>query len=287
MQNFIYFYQHLPERLSPTVFSVGLFSLSWYSISYLAGFLTVYLLLKYRIKKQENFCNQKMILNSEKLLALLFYIFFGLIIGARLGYVIFYNPVYYFHNLLEIISPFDSFGNLVGIYGMSYHGGLIGAILAGWIFVKKNRLDFWLLADFISPAVPAGYFFGRIGNLMNGELYGRTTEKIWGMNFPADNLKTLRHPTQLYEALMEGLVIFLILWPQRNNPKLKHKLFGLYLSFYAIARFIVEFFRQPDEQLGIFLNFFTLGQILSLFMLLAGMILIFVVPRQEKCYNGK
>jgi len=290
MFNFIYFYQHVPYYLNPAIFSIGFFSLDWYSLMYLIGFFVVYLLLKYRIShnefhfKTDAFLitrNQK---NSHNLLLdFLLHVFIGLIIGARLGYVLFYNLSYYWNNPLAIISPFDpTTHKLIGIYGMSYHGGLLGVLIAAWIFTKIYRINFWKLANFVAPAVPAGYFFGRIGNFMNGELWGRVTHVTWGMYFPADPTSQLRHPSQLYEDALEGLLLFLLLWTVRNHKRVRGQLIGWYILGYAAFRILVEFFRQPDEQIGYIWNFLTMGQLLSFFMLMAGLILIFYLRRKSK-----
>jgi len=276
MHNFIYHYQYLPYHINPTAMSLGFLKVDWYSLMYLAGFLTVYFLLKYRIKKKEN----NFSFDISKLEDLLMYSFFGLILGARLGYVLFYNFSYYLENPLAIISPYDPVTHqFIGIYGMSYHGGLIGVILFSWIFTKKNKLNFFSLANFVIPAIPAGYFFGRVGNFLNGELYGRATQKFWGMYFPADSFGFLRHPSQLYEAFLEGIVLFLILWFFRNKKEWQEKLVGIYFCGYAFFRIVVEFFREPDEQIGYLFGFLTLGQILSSIMLVIGIILI--------CSGGK
>src|SRR3989339_2251253 len=183
MNNFIYLYQHLSEYINPTAISLGFLKIDWYSIMYLVGFLAVYFLLKYRIRKKEN----NFFFDISKLEDLLLYSFFGLIFGARLGYVLFYNFSYYLSNPLAIISPYDpGTHQFVGIYGMSYHGGLIGVILFSYIFSHKNKFNFFSLANFVIPAIPAGYFFGRVGNFLSGELYGRATQKFWGMYFPSD-----------------------------------------------------------------------------------------------------
>ncbi|HRY82594.1 MAG TPA: prolipoprotein diacylglyceryl transferase [Candidatus Moranbacteria bacterium] len=302
MDNFLYFYQHLPYNINPTAFSLGFFRVDWYSLMYIFGFLAVYLLLKYRIKREEikleeifnsqfsifnKFSNQKIKIQKkyeDLLLDLLSYSFLGLIIGARLGYVLFYNFSYYWSNPLAIISPLDSaMHQFIGIYGMSYHGGLIGVILVAWIFARKNKINFFALADFVVPAIPAGYFFGRLGNFLNGELYGRVTEKFWGMYFPSDALGILRHPSQIYEAILEGIILFLVLWTLRNNEKFKDKMLGLYLLGYAICRIIAEFFREPDSQIGYIFSFLTLGQILSGIMLFFGALLIFFGSKLKKC----
>ena len=249
---------------------------------YIVGFFVVYMLLEYRITNGDftKITNKFQISNTKYQKELFFncliYIFVGLLVGARLGYVLFYDLKYFLENPLAIISPFDALGNFVGIYGMSYHGGFLGALSAFWIFVRKNRFDFWKMANFISPAIPAGYFFGRIGNFLNGELWGRVTDKPWGMYFPDAcvetdcNPSTLRHPSQLYEATLEGLVLFFLLWRLRNNPRFKDNMLALYISGYSLARIFCEFFREPDTQIGYIFHYFTLGQFLSLGMFLFG-----------------
>ncbi|NTU66967.1 MAG: prolipoprotein diacylglyceryl transferase [Candidatus Moranbacteria bacterium] len=274
MDNFLHSYQHLPYHINPTIFKFGIFSLGWYSLMYLVAFLTVYLLLAYRLKKGEWDKGQKY--DLEMISDFLLIVFVGLLIGGRIGYVLFYNFQYYAANPMAIISPFDpATGALVGIYGMSFHGGLLGGLLAAFIFIRKKKLDFWKFSDFVIPAVPAGYFFGRIGNFLNGELWGRATTKIWGMYFPGDTEGLLRHPSQIYEALSEGLILFLILWFLRNNPKTKGKLFGIFLAGYGAMRIASEFFRDPDPQIGYVFRYFTLGQLLSVPMIALGIILVF------------
>ena len=277
MNNFLEFYQHIPERINPEIFRIGPFSLGWYALMYLVGFFVVYLLLRYRLKKNEG----QIQLSPEKLFDLLFFCFISAIIGGRLGYVFFYNFPFYLAHLLAIISPFDAVtGALVGIYGMSYHGGLVGALIAAGIFVRKYKLNFWTLSDFVVPAIPAGYFFGRIGNFLNGELYGRATDGWWGMYFSGDDLGMLRHPSQLYEAILEGLVLFLIFWFWRKRKSWQGNFLVLYLVGYATARFLGEFFREPDAQIGFLFGGFTLGQLFSLGMFLAGLGMLIIKKRQ-------
>jgi phosphatidylglycerol---prolipoprotein diacylglyceryl transferase len=220
---------------------------------------------------------------QEAIFDFLLFCFLGVIIGGRLGYVFFYNFSFYFSNPLAIISPFDfGTGELIGIYGMSYHGGLVGVIIATLIFIKKYKLNFWALTDFVIPAIPAGYFFGRIGNFLNGELYGRATRSWLGMYFPssveAQDLASsqLRHPSQLYEAFLEGFLLFLFFWFWKNEKKLQGKFLALYLIGYAMARFFGEFFREPDAQIGFLFGNLTLGQLFSLGMFLAGLGLCFM-----------
>ncbi len=243
---------------------------------YIAAFLAVYFILIYRLKKREaNF-------SQDDVLDFFLYAIAGVIIGGRLGYVLFYNLPYYLHNPLAIISPFDpAAGRFVGLRGMSYHGGLIGVVLASWIFIRKNKIDFWEFSDFLVPAIPAGYFFGRIGNFLNGELYGRATGSFWGMYFPSDPFGLPRYPSQLFEAALEGALLFCMLWLLRNKKFMQGYFLALYLIGYGLLRFAAEFFRQPDPQIGFIFNFFTLGQILSLAMALAGVILALIRKWKE------
>lgn len=261
------FYQHLPEYLNPIAFSIGDFSIRWYSLMYLVGFAVVYWLLMYRIGRDDYLSkifneipNSKLENSKLKIqnliLDFLLYAFLGLLIGARLGYVLFYNLNYYIQHPLAIISPFEN-GNFVGIFGMSYFGGLIGIIISSLIFCKIKKINFFEWADFVVPAIPAGYFFGRIGNFLNGELYGKSTDRFWGMYF-GDGI--LRHPTQLYEAFLEGLLLFVILWLFRNKSRFPGHLLAMYLFGYGVIRFFIEFLR---EQEGATLFRMTTGQILS------------------------
>ncbi|EKE19963.1 MAG: hypothetical protein ACD_8C00076G0010, partial [uncultured bacterium] len=204
--------------------------------------------------------------------------FFSALIGGRIGYVIFYDFQYFLISPLAIISPYDSSGEFVGIFGMSYHGALLGVLLGSWIFLKRKKINFLTWADFVVPAVALGYFFGRLGNFFNGELYGRITNSSWGMYFRSDR-NNLRHPSQLYEAFLEGLFLFVILWIFQSaswSKKMpKGFLFSIYLIGYGALRIFAEQFRQPDPQIGILLDHFTLGQLLSLVMIFGGVVILF------------
>jgi phosphatidylglycerol:prolipoprotein diacylglycerol transferase len=275
-------YQHIPELINPIAFSIGFFSMKWYSIMYLVGFAGVYFLLLYRIKKGEN----EFILKND-LQDLMLYLITGLLAGARLGYVLLYDASYFFQHPLSIIFPVDqSSGEFSGIAGMSYHGGLIGIIIAGAIFARKHKFNFWRLADFVVPAIPAGYFFGRLGNFLNGELYGRATGVSWGMYFPNDILGLSRHPSQLYEAFFEGLVLFAILWLLRNRASVvSGRLLSLYIIGYSVFRFCIEFFREPDSQVGIIFGYLTIGQILSLTLVIICLIQAIIVKYGKIVYT--
>lgn len=274
------FYQNLPHLINPVAFSIGFFSIRWYSIMYLIGFAAVYRILCYRTVNDENFLSiPNQIQNSKVeiknlILDWIIYAVGGLLIGARLGYVLFYNPGYYFNDPLAVVSPYDfSSGSWTGIFGMSYFGGAAGIFLASLIFCRRRGITFQSWADFIIPAVPAGYFFGRIGNFLNGELYGRITQGAWGMYFPADTERALRHPSQLYEAFFEGLVLFLVLWHWRNRAKFPGQLLAAYLLGYGLLRFGIEFFREPDPGDIRLWGWFTAGQLFSLaFIVLAAVL---------------
>jgi len=279
-------YQNLSLHIDPIAFTVGSFSVRWYAISYVAGFLVVYLILMWRVKRgeikitsnqqsvisnQQNTNKKSCLLHAEYyslILDFLLVAFFSALIGGRIGYVLLYNFTYFINNPISIIWPFEN-GNFVGLYGMSYHGGLVGVLLGSWIFLRVKKISFLAWADFVVSAVPLGYFFGRIGNFLNGELYGRITNSSLGMYF-ANNQTILRHPSQIYEAVLEGLLLFAILWKLRNKNFPEGWLLAIYLIGYGILRIIGEQFREPDPQIGLLLNCFTLGQLLSVGMIFLG-----------------
>ncbi len=187
--------------------------------------------------------------------------------------MLFYDLSFFLAHPSRIICPFEitkTGFHYTGIFGMSYHGGLIGVITASLLFCRKYRMSFWKLADLLSPVVPLGYTFGRIGNFINGELYGHITSLPWGMYFPLDPTHQLRHPSQLYESFFEGIFLFLVLWKLRRAKVFDGFIFSLYLIGYGTVRFLIEFVRQPDPQLGFVLGPFTMGQILCSCMILTG-----------------
>ena len=260
-------WQTLPSKMDPVLVSIGPLTIYWYSTMYLVSFGVVYILCRRKIKD-----NSFTKINVEQLEDLLSWCFIGLLIGARVGYVLFYNFEYYISNPLEIIIPFKYYnGNwfFTGIAGMSYHGGLIGVVSAIWLFSRKLKLHFFELSDFLTAAIPMGYFFGRIGNFINGELYGRVTEASIGMYFPNAGDQSLRHPSQLYEALFEGIILYYVI-----NFFNKHKELGFnsgtYVIGYGFVRFFIEYFRQPDAHLGFILFNLSMGQILCIVMTLCG-----------------
>ena len=270
MEAFINAWQHIPSQMSPSIFSIGSFQLRYYSLMYLVAFAIVYFLGLYRIK------HEKYKYTAENIQDYLVWAMIGVILGARFGEVLIYNPGYYAQHPLEIIMPFN-FSNgfrFTGISGMSYHGGVIGVVIASVLFCRKYKFNFWHLVDLLIPAVPLGYTFGRIGNFINGELFGRVTTVPWGMYFPLDPSQSLRHPSQLYEALLEGIVLFIVMWLIRKKTKFDGFLLGIYIFGYGLARFIAEFFREPDYNVDIILANISIGQLLCLLMMLGGIALL-------------
>ncbi len=262
METFMSFWQNLPAHITPYLFSIGSFQLRYYSLMYIVAFVIVYFLVTYRIK------NENFKYTSEDIQDYLVWAMVGVLLGARLGDVLFYNLDYYLYHPLEIFLPFTFSDGIrfTGISGMSYHGGVIGVIIMSVLFCRKRKFDFWKFADLISPAIPLGYTFGRIGNFINGELFGRVTTVPWGMYFPLDATGSLRHPSQLYEAFFEGIFLFAILWIIRKKSPFDGALLGLYIFGYGFFRFMIEFFREPDYMVGPI----SIGQFLCLLMMLAG-----------------
>ena len=275
MEAFLNWWQHLPEHMDPVIFQIGSFRLQYYGLMYIVAFAFTYGLALYRIRHEKRFQ-----MDVEQLQGLMTAMILGLIIGARVGYVLFYNLPYYLNHPLEIILPFEfSHGiRFTGITGMSYHGGLIGVVLATAIFARKNALGFFHVTDLIVPCVPLGYTFGRLGNFINGELYGRLTTLPIGMYFPLAPGSGRRHPSQLYEAFFEGIVLFVVLWTVKKRVTTQGGMLALYLMGYGLVRFFIEYARQPDAQLGFVFLSFSMGQLLCMAMILAGGTL-FVVLR--------
>jgi len=242
-------------HINPDLISIGPIHVRWYGIMYLIGFFAAYLL----IQKQER--SKEIGLVGVVAQDLVFYLAVGLIVGARLGYVIFYqyaDYLAYLEHPLEIIATWHG--------GMSFHGGLLGATLAGWLFCRRRKLPFWVVADSAIVTVPIGLGFGRIGNFINGELFGRPTNVPWAMIFPEGG-PVPRHPSQLYEALAEGLLLFILLWRLRQRRFQDGMMVVFFMFFYGLFRFFLEFFREPDPQIGFILTYFTMGQVLCVSMI--------------------
>jgi phosphatidylglycerol:prolipoprotein diacylglycerol transferase len=284
MSEFWDWWQHLPQHISPIIFEIGWFRLQYYGLMYIVAFTLTYFLVLYRIRHETRFEFSKNQVNDLTTYAIL-----GLIIGARLGYVVFYNLAYYLRHPLEIFLPF-SFSNgfaFTGISGMSYHGGLIGILLAVSWYVRKANLNYWQVMDLYVPAVPLGYTFGRLGNFINGELFGRATTAPIGMYFPQAPEKMLRHPSQLYEALFEGIFLFIILWSIRKIKVPTGAMLAIYVIGYGTVRFFIEFFREPDAHLGFIFLSFSMGQILCAMMIAGGLSLYFYLKQIEKRQHNR
>lgn len=257
----------------PEMFGYGPFPVRWYGIAYICGFFSGLWYMKHLIKHRNQPLSSKA-LTVEHVDDLFVWVVLGVILGGRLGYVLFYNLSYFIENPENIIALWQG--------GMSYHGGMIGVIVAMFLFAWRNKLNPIDIADRVVPSVCFGLFFGRLANFINGELWGRVTDSSVGMIFPhAGNLP--RHPSQLYEAVLEGIVLFLILhYVAKNNIK-RYQLSGLFLVGYGTFRGLVEFFREPDAHLqsGIF-EWVTMGQLLSLPMIVAGIILLQVGEKHSR-----
>lgn len=248
--------------IDPVLVHIGPLSVRWYGLMYVLGFCASYYLVLFQIKRTQFKELEKNFENLNLVLIL------SLIIGARLGYVLFYNPLYYLQHPLEIPATWSG--------GMSFHGACLFLLISGVIFCRIQKLDFWKSADIYTVTVPIGLGLGRLGNFINGELFGRISDVPWAMVFPTGG-KSARHPSQLYEFLLEGVLLFLILWLLRNKPWQKENrnwphgsLLALFLILYGLFRIFVELFREPDLHIGYFMGFITMGQVLSGLMVMAG-----------------
>jgi len=269
----IQIWQHLPEHINPIAFSLGPIQVSWYGIMYLVAFLIVYYLVRYRIRRE------KLGISFETVQDFFPWAIIGLLLGARLGDVFIYDWSYFRNHLTQIFLPFDVWNHwqYIGIYGMSYFGGLLGLILTFYIFCRAKKIKLLEFSDLFAPAVPLAYAFGRLGNFINGELWGRATKVSWGMYFPADFSGQLRHPSQLYEMLLEGILLFLVLWPLRKLKFSIGYLTAYYLIGYGLARGVAEFFREPDN--GWFFGALTIAQWFSVAIIVFG---IFILLSKRK-----
>lgn len=259
----------LHPQFDPVAFALGPVSVRWYGLMYLVAFIQFIVLGRYQIRQRPGF------ITTEQLDDLLFYGMLGVILGGRLGQVLFYEPGYYFSHPLEIVAVWKG--------GMSFHGGFLGVVLALGLWSRKHQLAWLDVIDFVAPLVPLGLAAGRIGNFINGELWGRITDPglPWAMIFPQAGDMQPRHPSQLYHVGLEGLTLFVILWLYARRPRPRGALTGAGLLGYGIFRFITEFFREPDH--GIFGQSYvvSMGQWLSLPMILVGLLLIFLAYRKR------
>ena len=259
------------HNFSPILFDLGFFSLRWYSLAYIIGIIFGWWYGKKMIIQKFYPINTEI---NKKFDDLITYIIFAIIIGGRVGYVIFYNLEFYFYNPIDIIKIWEG--------GMSFHGALIGIIIVTYIFsIKKNLKTFFLL-DVIACVAPVGIFFGRMANFINGELVGKVSNVPWSVIFPLVDMFP-RHPSQIYEAVLEGLILFIILNTIIHKKKyISGTCSYLFLILYGLFRIFSEIFREPDPQIGYFLGFISLGMILSFFMILFGLIIYYSIKKSDE-----
>ena len=249
------------NNFDPVAFQIMSFEIRWYSLAYILGIVIGWILCKKIFIKNSDI--------NEKFDDYIAYLIIGIILGGRIGYIIFYNFSYYLDNIFDIFKIWQG--------GMSFHGGLLGVIASSYIFAKKNNQNPFFYLDQVSLVAPIGVFFGRLANFINSELYGTVSSAPWSVIFiKVDNLS--RHPSQLYEAFLEGVILFLLLIYFVNKDYLKKpgSISGLFLIFYSLFRFFVEFFRVPDEQIGYLLLNLTMGQIISLVFASIGITLFYL-----------
>ncbi len=259
----------IQPSIDPVIFSLGFIDVRWYSLSYILGLILGFLIIKKINKVQNN------LISISQLDSFFIWAVIGIILGGRIGYVLFYQTNLLFQKPMYIFEVWNG--------GMSFHGGLIGIIISTYLFCKINQINFYYLSDLISIVAPIGLFFGRIANFINTELIGRPTDFFISVTYPSiDNLP--RHPSQLYEAFFEGIFLFsvLIFYFFRNRHLNRYgKISGIFLCLYGFFRILIEFFREPDSHLGLFFNFITMGQILSIPLLVFGIILIQINERDK------
>ena len=254
--------------IDPIAIEIGPIVIRWYALAYIAGLLLGWRCCVLLVRRAPRF------MTTEKLDDLLLYATLGVILGGRLGYVLFYKPAFFVAHPLEIVMVWHG--------GMSFHGGFLGVVVAAFIFARRHGVPALLLADLLAVAAPVGLFFGRIANFINGELFGRVSDVPWAMVFPHGG-PLPRHPSQLYEAGLEGLVLFVIVASAAFATRARYRpglIFGLFLIGYGCARSAVELFREPDAHLGFILGPITMGQVLSAPMILAGLIALIIALRR-------
>lgn len=257
--------------LNPNIITIGNFGIKYYSLAYIFGIVLAWII----IRKFSKYQNTIDLTNKKITDDFFFYTIIGIIAGGRIGYILFYNINFFLYNPMEILYIWHG--------GMSFHGGLIGILISTYYFCKKNNVELFKFYDLMAIAAPIGLFLGRIANFINMELYGKQTDVAWAMIFPFSDMQP-RHPSQLYEATLEGLVLFTIILFITLKTRLKTKGLnsGVFLILYSCFRFFIEFFREPDIQIGYVLKYFTMGQILCLPMLFSGIYIILFLNKKNK-----
>ncbi len=253
--------------IDPVFLRLGPLQFRWYGLMYLIGLTLAYFIIAARAKAQ------KLPMNKDQVYDMIVYAAVGVFAGGRIGYVLFYNLPYYLDNPLKIFAVWEG--------GMSFHGGLIGTIVALVYFAKRQGMTILTIADLAAGVTPVGLGLGRIGNFINGELYGRPTDVDWCMVFPAGG-PACRHPSQLYEALLEGLLLFTVLWLITRRFPPPGTVFGSFLIGYGLCRIVVEFFREPDAQIGFIFSTISMGQLLSLPMIVGGAVILAIAYQRKQ-----
>lgn len=268
-------WNNIYNNFDPVAFKIFGISVHWYGLMYVLALLVALGVAKFIVKFD------KVGISNSLLDNYFFWVEVGVILGARVGYILIYDPntLYYLTRPWQIFNPFYN-GEFVGIRGMSYHGAVVGFLIATIAFCKKYKQNTWALLDLVALSIPLGYFFGRIGNFLNQELFGRVTDVPWGIYVAG----VLRHPSQIYEAILEGVVIFLILFAYRKFKKFDGELIALYAILYTVARFICEFYREPDFGLGFVFLGLSMGQILSLIMLFGGALAYLFLRNKQRTF---
>ena len=253
-------------HIDPVFLSIGPLQFRWYGLMYVLSFIATYFIIRSEAVRKQ------LTLTSDDVADLVFYGAMGVVLGGRTGYILFYNLGFYLANPLKLFAVWEG--------GMSFHGGFLGVMLAFFIYARRKKIPFLALIDMAALCAPVGLGLGRIGNFINGELYGRATDVAWGMIFPGSD-GVPRHPSQLYEAFLEGIVLFIIVRFVSKKTAVNGVTTCAAIAGYGLFRFIVEFFRQPDAQIGLFCGLFSMGQLLSLPMFIIGTSAALLLSRRQ------
>ncbi len=258
---------HYVHNLDPVIFGIGSLQVRWYGLMYVVGFIIAGLLLKVLVQK--NFFK----VSVEKIDTLVTTMIVCMFIGARFFYVFIYNWDYYSQNMMELLAVWKG--------GLSFHGALVGLCVGGYIFARQQKITWFEVMDSVALSGSQGLFWGRLGNFINGELYGRPTDSWVGIIFPNGGGLMPRHASQLYEAVLEGIALTIILWIMRSRVKVYGMISAVFIAVYGLFRFVVEFYREPDSQLGYYFGFLTMGQLLCFIMIIVGIAVGFYAKKRN------